>query len=167
MTIYVGIDPGITGAIAILGNEGQFIHALRVPIIEAGNARKEYDLRQMSNIFLDVMTNTEEKISCWIEKQTTAPGDGRVGIFRFGIGYGMWQGLLTGLGVPFEFVTPQRWQGAMLAGHPRSGRDQIKVSAVAVAKNLFPPIPIKFKKDWGMADAALIAEYGRRAQAKE
>ena len=36
------------------------------------------------------------------------------------------------------------------------------MSAVSAAKSLFPDLPIKVKADWGLADAALIAEYARR-----
>ena len=95
-----------------------------------------------------------------IEKVGTLPRDGRVGAFNFGVGYGLWLGLLSGLYIPYMEITPQAWQSKMLAGLPKG--PQTKASAVRASKSLFPHIPIGAKADWGMADAALIAEYTRR-----
>mgnify|MGYP003114715160 FL=1 len=90
----------------------------------------------------------------------TFPRDGRVGAFNFGVGYGLWLGLLSALFIPYMEITPQLWQSRMLAGLPRGPK--VKASAMRAAKSLFPHIPIGVKADWGMADAALLAEYARR-----
>jgi hypothetical protein len=58
------------------------------------------------------------------------------------------------------FVRPQRWQQEMLDGFPRG--EATKASAVRIAKSRWPDIPISLKSDWGIADAALIAEWHRR-----
>jgi len=158
----VGIDPGITGAVMVMDESGELQRALRTPIVVV-KGKKAYDLQLMRDVLRGAHLEAEKEggsVLVGIEKVHTLPRDGRVGAFRFGMGFGMWLGLLSGLFIPYVEVTPQRWQGRMLAGYPRG--DQTKTSAVLVAKGRWPHIPIDAKADWGMADAALIAEYTRR-----
>ena len=162
MKRIVGIDPGITGAVVVLDEEGEIQRALRTPIVIV-KGKKAYDLSLMREVLRGAFRDAEKSggiAMVGIEKVHSLPRDGRVGAFRFGMGFGMWLGLLSGLFIPYTEVTPQRWQGKMLAGHPRG--DQTKTSALLVAKSRWPHIPIEVKADWGMADAALIAEYTRR-----
>ena len=158
----VGIDPGITGAVVVLDDSGDLQRALRTPILIV-KGKKAYDLQMMREVLRKAHYEAEKEggsAMVGIEKVHSLPRDGRVGAFRFGTGYGMWRGLLSGLFLPYTEITPQRWQARMLAGHPRG--DQTKTSAVLVSKGRWPHIPIEVKADWGMADAALIAEYTRR-----
>ena len=158
--IHIGIDPGITGAIVLLDADGQLLSAFRTPVIPG--PKREYDLQAMIACLEGAMGNGYR---CTIEKVGAMPNDGRVGAFNFGRGYGLWLGMMSALGIGFAEVTPQRWQARMLAGQPRG--KQTKASAVKVAKGLWPEIPIRVKADWGIADAALIAEFGRRVSKGE
>ena len=156
--VILGIDPGLTGAVAILNAQGvSMMDALRTPTLKATKRgqKTEYDLPGMRNILLH-----HDPLLVGIEKVHSMPHDGHSSAFRFGQGYGLWLGLLAGLGIPFVELPPQRWQSRMLAGHPRGA--QTKISAVKVSQGLWPDIPIHYKADWGMADAALIGEYARR-----
>ena len=156
--IFIGIDPGITGGIVALGSDGSFIGSYRTPIIK-DKSKRHYDIRGMAEV-LEELLDQRERLFCGIEKVGTLPRDGRVGAFNFGKGYGIWLGIMAGLAIPYIEVPPQRWQGPMLSGLPRG--PQTKTSAVSRARSLFPSLPIKVKADWGMADAALIAEHTRR-----
>ena len=153
----LGIDPGISGGIAFLDADGFLEWGVRTPIIQG--KKREYDVRGM-RATLTRAASASDSLLVTIEKVHTLPRDGRVGAFNFGCGYGLWLGLLTGLEIPYMEVGPQRWQAAMLAGLPRG--PHTKTSAVRAAKSLFPTIPVQVKADWGIADAALIAGYGRR-----
>jgi hypothetical protein len=158
----VGIDPGITGAIVVLNEDGSIVRCERTPII-IEKSKKAYDIQRMRDIIVRAAKEAEHengRALVGIEKVHTHPRDGRVGAFRFGVGYGLWLGLISGSFTPYMEITPQIWQSRMLAGLPRG--PQIKASAVQASKALFPHIPIGAKADWGMADAALIAEYSRR-----
>ena len=157
---FVGIDPGLTGAIVSLFGDGRLCWAYRTPIITAGKGGREFDLPAMRRLLIEGKHSPPDDTLVGIEKVHTFPRDGRVGAFNFGRGYGMWLGLLAGLRIGHIEITPQRWQATLLAGLPRG--PHIKVSAVKAAKGLWPNIPIVAKADWGMADAALIAEYTRR-----
>ena len=155
--ICVGIDPGVTGGIAFLDAEtGELIHAARTPILPVPG-KKEYDIQGMRQM---LAPEDYELRLVTIEKVGVMPRDGRVGAFSFGCGYGIWLGLMAALAIPYIEVPPQRWQSKMLAGLPRGPKS--KASAMRAAKSLFPNIPVRVKADNGIADAALLAEYGRR-----
>ena len=158
MKVIVGIDPGLTGGIAFISTDGTGIAVAsqRTPILSVGGKR-DYDIPGMRRTLCD--HPYEIKMVC-IERVHTLPRDGRVGAFRFGTGYGIWLGMIGALQLPSMEVTPQRWQATMLAGLPRGPKT--KVSAVRASTSLFPTLPLKVKADWGIADAALLAEYARR-----
>jgi len=156
MGVCIGIDPGVTGGVTILdADSGRLIEAARTPILPVPG-KKEYDLNAMR----ETLARWDEVRLVTIEKVGVMPHDGRVGAFSFGCGYGIWLGLMAALSIPYMEVPPQRWQSKMLAGLPRGPKS--KASAMRAAKSLFPTIPVRVKADNGIADAALIAEYGRR-----
>jgi crossover junction endodeoxyribonuclease RuvC len=94
-----------------------------------------------------------------IEQVHAMPGEGAVGAFSFGTGYGIWLGLLAALQVPHQFVTPQAWKKLMLAGGAKE-----KDAARLKAMQLYPCVAdrLTLKKHHGRADALLIAEWARR-----
>lgn len=157
IAVCLGIDPGVTGGVAVMeAGTGRLLSGSRTPILPVAG-KKHYDLLGMK----DALAQPEYEIRLVaIEKVGVMPRDGRVGAFNFGCGYGIWLGLLAGLGIPYLEVQPQRWQSKMLAGLPRGPKS--KASAMRAAKSLFPTINIRVKADNGIADAALIGEYGRR-----
>lgn len=156
--MVMGIDPGIGGGVVALSQDGFLDYALRTPVIK-DKSKRHYDIPGMVAAITDASDRTDDLLVA-IEKVGAMPRDGRVGAFSFGKGYGIWLGILGARSIPYLEVMPQRWQGRMLAGLPRG--PQTKTSAVQRCKALFPTLPIKVKADWGMADAALIAEYARQ-----
>ncbi len=162
MSVYIGIDPGLTGAIAVLDEDGQMLDAIRTPIITAsGKGKSEYDLPAMVQTLAFWQSAVGGGIHLVTLEQVSAmPHDGVTSAFRFGVGVGLWRGILIGMQIPVMQAKPQAWQREALAGRPKGG--MVKTSSVAAAQERWPSIPIKFKRDWGMADAAHIAEFGRR-----
>ena len=154
---FIGIDPGLGGAVVVLSDSViESVH--RTPTIAIGKgARRQFNVTAMRSILEAVEPH---EVMVGIEKVASMPRDGRAGAFRFGQGYGIWLGLLSGLRLPHVEIPPQRWQARMLAGHPRG--PHTKTSAVAAFSSLFPNMPLVRKADWGIADAGLIAEYARR-----
>ena len=162
---FIGIDPGITGGFAVLSETGRYLHGARTPVIPppSGKGRKLYDVPTMRDLLKFAMNDESAGYAmCGIEKVASGPGEGAVGAFSFGRGLGLWHGLLSGLGIPYVEVRPQAWQAKMLAGHPRG--KAVKQSAVSVAKSRWPSMDLKVKLDWGIADAALIAEFTRKIE---
>ena len=89
-----------------------------------------------------------------LEKVHSFPG--AVGAFNFGMGFGIWQGLLTALGIPYTLVSPQTWKKAMLAD---MGKD--KGASRLRALQLFPVFTEELRSaaSHNKAESLLLAVY--------
>lgn len=142
---FVGIDPGKKGGIAII--DGKDIKA--EPFSEAG--------------FVNILSNIKDGF-CVVEKVGAMPGQGVVSMFSFGQNFGFIQGVLQAYKIPYELVTPQKWKKEFSVTKDKN-------TSIEVVKRLFPDANLKAsersRKDHdGMAEALLMAEYGRRHYAK-
>jgi hypothetical protein len=70
------------------------------------------------------------------------------------------RGILAGIGVPFADVHPSTWKADVFRGVGGSDKDAARM----MAAQLFPSIAEKFalKKSDGIAEAILLADYGKR-----
>jgi crossover junction endodeoxyribonuclease RuvC len=142
----LGVDPGITGAIAFYFPEtsGRVV-ALDLPIADG----------EISAPLVADLIRTYAPSLAIIERVSAMPGQGVVSMFNFGRAYGDVRGVIGALSIPVHFATPQKWKR-----HFRLSSD--KEEARALALRLFPSCADHFKrkKDHGRAEAALIARYG-------
>jgi crossover junction endodeoxyribonuclease RuvC len=142
----IGIDPGVTGAIAFFFPEtpGRVV-ALDLPLANG----------EISAPLLADIIRTYAPALAIIERVSAMPGQGVVSMFNFGRSYGDVRGVIGALNIPVHFVTPQRWKK-----HFRLSSD--KERARALALRLFPACAdsFKLKKHHGRAEAALIAKFG-------
>ena len=143
--ICIGIDPGVSGALAVLreGRDAQVV---------------TWDPEAYKDALRAVSVAGECAVAC-LEKVSAMPKQGVTSMFNFGENFGYIRGLLEANGIPYELVTPKKWQKEF------SVTD--KNSSVEVCKRLFPGVSLrrteKCKKDHdGMSDALLMAEYARR-----
>lgn len=142
--IYIGIDPGKNGSLAILNDEAD---VKLVPF-----DRRKYLLA------LSVLSFKDCK--CCLEHVGAMPGQGVTSMFSFGENFGWLEGLLDAFGISYELVRPQKWKKEFsITGD--------KNSSIAVCRRLFPDVDLKRtdrcrKDDDGMAEALLLAEYARR-----
>jgi crossover junction endodeoxyribonuclease RuvC len=154
MIIY-GIDPGVNGALALLDSETSEVKGVYdTPTIKRDGAkRKDSDWYKMSDLL------AENPDACAIiEDVHYCSGDGGMGSFTFGKSVGLWIGLCLGKGIPFRFVSPQRWKRDM------GLIKQEKIASRELALELFPNLfdSIKLVRDHNKAEAVLIAEWFRR-----
>lgn len=98
----------------------------------------------------------------FVEKAQAMPGNGSVSMFTYGTSFGRIIGWLETLGVPMTLVPPQTWQKMMHMGCTGKPKDRSRqaVRRLFPRENLIPHGCIKLHD--GLADAMLIAEYGRR-----
>ena len=161
--IYVGIDPGKTGAISVIW-ECSKPTVFPMPILpgKKGKSRNEYDILGIRNH----IDSWDMPMFIMVEKSqpmpATMPG-GSLANYNRGVSMG-WTWLLTGMGISHELVAPRTWQKVMLAGTPGSDTKQ---KSIIAAQRLFPGVRLtrterSRKLDDGISDALLIAEYGRR-----
>ena len=141
MKTYIGIDPGKSGAIAFIPPIGEpwtiKNTSTDLELVEAVEEAKELGFELFATI----------------EKVNAMPGNGVTGMFKFGGSFHSLQMLCTALRVPFELVSPQKWQKALTC---LTGGD--KNVTKSRAQNLFPTVKVIHAN----ADALLLAEYGRR-----
>jgi hypothetical protein len=151
---YLGIDPGKNGGIALVNYRGKVIHLVSMP--ETLGDLDEA-LKTCSEFAIDGHT-----ISGALEKVGGYIGKGQPGsaMFNFGKGVGHLQALLYAHEIPYEEITPQKWQKAIGVSSKKEKETgtQWKNRLRGVAQKLFP----RQKITLATADALLIAEYLRR-----
>lgn len=154
----LGIDPGASGALAILsGREPVVFDCPTVQIKVGSKYRTRCDPNGMARL-LDAVLGLRNA-HAFIEKVHANPKQGVSSMFTFGEAFGLWRGILAALRIPHTMVTPQAWKKGMMRGMTTE-----KDSSRARAMELWPDMyeQLKRKKDDGRAEALLIAEYGRR-----
>jgi crossover junction endodeoxyribonuclease RuvC len=164
--MIIGIDPGNSGAVAFIGHGHEYHDVFDLPLMANGKKQQinPHELKRLLEVKMIAalaenkvdMLNGGERFHCYIEKVSAMPGQGVASMFNFGMGYGIIQGVVSALGIPYELVTPQSWKKR--AG--LIGKD--KDNARTMAQQLYPDAPLGRKKDIGRADALLIARFGNR-----
>jgi crossover junction endodeoxyribonuclease RuvC len=140
--IYIGIDPGKSGGIASIN--GVTGHAATIKLTETPADVADW---------LACEKSYPGPIVARIEKVSSSPQMGVTSAFTFGRSFGWLLGVLDVLRIPYEFVTPQKWQKHM--GCLTGGDKNVSKAA---AQRLWPNLKITHAN----ADALLIAEYCRR-----
>lgn len=177
--LVIGIDPGKKGAIAVLSLQG-VLEVRPMPLVAGGKkSRDEYDIRSivehMKGYRTDCRLVTIERSQplSMIPNPKGRPGadpfrPGSIAQFNRGVQRGF-EWLLTALEIPFQLVPPRSWMKVMHAGTP--GTDTKQRSIIA-AQQLFPDVDLRRsprcrKADDGIAEALLLAEFGRRTRSGE
>lgn len=154
MKIFLGVDPGASGAIAVLDEDGVLLEIFDMPVVELkiGKAIKR---RVSPELLAHVVSPYAGSVAC-LEKVSAMPNQGVSSMFAFGESYGIVRGVLATLQISTTLVTPAAWKGAMGLN---AGKDGSRVKAM----QLWPDRVAYFKrvKDDGRAEACLIAEFGR------
>lgn len=147
----VGVDPGFSGAIGIVGDDG-YVEVHDMPVLGEG-AQKFVDGYVLREILLGA--NPRRIV---IEQVSARPGQGVSTMFRFGAAYGAVVAIATSIGCPVSFVTPVKWKRKM--GLVNSSKEASR----ALAIRTFPHARdrLKRKKDDGRAEGLLLADYGRQ-----
>lgn len=151
----IGIDPGNTGAIALLQDNGDFIEVEDMPLMALGK-KNQVNAVELANIIQNyncMALMNDEAVTATVEQVHSMPKQGVSSSFNFGMGYGVIQGVLAALNIPMTLVSPQKWK----KHHSLIGKE--KDCARTLAQQLYPTASLARKKDIGRADAILIARY--------
>ena len=154
----LGIDPGTTGALALVETVDDEIRLASVqpfPTREVAKGKKTATVIDLQGI-VDAVSASLGSI-VYMERVGAMPGNGAVAMFTFGRSVGQVEGIIEAKGLRIEYVTPQTWKARYKI------RD--KPEAVAVAERYFPaarPILARFTKLKRIAcsEAILIARLG-------
>jgi crossover junction endodeoxyribonuclease RuvC len=145
MSITIGVDPGLTGAIALVDSYGVLVAVHDMPTLN-GNVQVEL-LHE-----LDFWFPFYEFNACVIEDVHSMPKQGVASSFKFGRSKGVIEGFFAGVDIPLRYVTPAKWKTDM-----KLKRNKTAARSMACAQ--WPTMADKFArvKDDGRAEAALIA----------
>jgi crossover junction endodeoxyribonuclease RuvC len=154
--IILGIDPGLTGALAFYDMITKTIEVHDMPVMSVvrnGKTKNEVSAALTSDIIAEHLKGMPSV--AFLERVNAMPGQGVTSVFSFGRSSGIIEGVLAAYDIQTHIVIPQRWQKAM---EVRGGKDGSRERAM----QLLPASADKFKlkKHDGRADAALIALYG-------
>lgn len=147
--MFVGIDPGKSGGIALIPQCGCSCKAFIMPLKDGVIDIQAID-KQVFSITLAVIENVH-----------AFPGQGVVSTFTFGKMYGMLLGWLEMRYAKYVVVDPRKWKNRILDGTTKD-----KEAAISYAKETYPDVDltpgrIRTPHD-GIADAVCMAEYARR-----
>lgn len=156
----IGIDPGLTGAVALLEN-GQFQAVHDIPLTTNSAGKRMPCAHGVALLLRDYRPDLvviEE-----VNAMPSAPGkDGRrrtmgaQSMFNFGRGFGLVEAAAVILTLKVEYVRPAAWKRK--CGLINAKKDTHR----ELALDIFPTAQdeLRLKKHHGRADALLIARYG-------
>ena len=150
----LGIDPGLSGAIAILENK-KVLTLFDMPVMAEGKKnKKQLNSAQLVKIIQE-NTLKEEDISVVVEQVNAMPGQGVTSMFNFGQSFGVLKGICSAMRLPMFFVRPAKWK--RYYNLINSEKDASRTRAIEI----FPDFSSQLskKKDSNKADAILIASF--------
>ena len=144
--ICLGIDPGLSGAVALLGHG--YLAVADMPVMGTGRQRL------VNGAELTLRLRGWNPDIANIERAGAFPGQGVSSMFKFGRCLGVVEGILHGLTCPTEYVAASVWKR-----HFSLPKD--KESSRMKALQLFPGLAqnLTRKKDENKAEALLIAHW--------
>jgi crossover junction endodeoxyribonuclease RuvC len=158
--IYIGIDPGLTGAIGVLMERASAVYDMPTTVSGKGVVKREVSAAQLA-FLLDAVI-PEGECSVILERTSAMPGQGVASMFSMGVSRGIVLGVLGALKVRFHEVAPQTWK----RHYGLIGADKDRSRTLAL--QLFPTLSsvLGRAKDHNRAEALLLAEYLRTEIAK-
>tara|TARA_R110002020_G_scaffold276042_2_gene491252 strand:- start:16910 stop:17494 length:585 start_codon:yes stop_codon:yes gene_type:complete len=169
--IFLGIDPGSTGALAFVhARSPESSVAVDIPTTKIVKKKKggkssyrtHTDLGALWELFAMILDNDEfSMIRVVIEHQQPIPRDTALTGFTVGRNFGMWPLFLYSHGMSHETVRPVVWKRKM--GLIKKDKEAARLQA----QKMFPGASLSRKKDHNRAEALLIAEYARLRSSEE
>jgi len=150
MSLIIGIDPGLSGALAILGPAGELERLEDLPVIRDGRLAW-VDGGALQSLLLDTLNG--RPVRAIVERVSAMPRQGVASAFNFGVGFGSVLGVLQALHIGIELVTPAVWKRAL---HLSAD----KAASLHKARLLYPSAELHLVKHDGRAEALLLAHYG-------
>ena len=150
----IGIDPGLSGAIAILENN-KVLNIFDIPVMSEGKKNK----RQLNSALLVSLLkdniDSKEEVAVVVEQVNAMPGQGVTSMFNFGQTFGAIKGICAALDLPIFFVRPSKWKKHFELIN--SSKDWSRTKAI----EMYPKLSnqLSKKKDVNKSDAILIARF--------
>ena len=152
--VYIGIDPGLNGGIAVLSDMCEVVFLQKMPPTPA-------DLHEFLQEVVTLCKRDNVTLTAFLEDVGHGlPGQSSSATAKFARHCGHLEMALLALGIKTVTVTPAKWQKEFQLGKSSGKKTEWKNKLKAKAQQLYPVM-----SKWitlATADALLIAEYGRR-----
>ena len=157
----IGIDPGLSGGIAVL-DDLKIFDIYDMPIMSEGKKNKsQLNSAQLVNIIKkNIISNGDTFLI--VEQVSAMPGQGVTSMFNFGQTFGSIKGICAALNLPIFFVRPAKWKKHF--DLINSSKDASRTKVIEMYPSISPRL--SKKKDVNKADAILIARYFRDCRAQ-
>lgn len=149
--IILGIDPGITGAIAKLN--GSILEVDDIPV-----AGKRVELQALLDKLWQYIENESDEVRAFIERAQAMPKQGVVSTFNYGMTYGMLLAALAAAEIPYEEVSAAKWKRALRISKEKDVARRRASELMPQGASCWP-----LKKHHNRAEAALIAWWGKES----
>ena len=157
----IGIDPGLSGAIAVL-DDLKIFDLFDMPIMPEGKKNKnQLNSAQLVNIIKKNLIPSGDTFLI-VEQVSAMPGQGVTSMFNFGQTFGSIKGICAALNLPIFFVRPAKWKKHF--DLINSSKDASRTKVIEMYPSISPRL--SKKKDVNKADAILIARYFRDCRAQ-
>lgn len=161
--IVVGIDPGLTGGIAVLDCHRRVKRLTPMPV-----AAGLVDSYAIASTLRSLVGDPLDPPDVFLELVGAMPRQGVTSTFKFGRVFGAVEGVVGALQYPLHLIRPKVWQKVAHEGVPASADP--KERSIAAASRLYPSVDLvrgttatrerATKPHLGLVDALLIAHYG-------
>ena len=163
--IVVGVDPGLTGALSMLGHRAELLHLEDMPVMQRGDGsgavKNQVNCSALSELLREWLDPYDKnQIHVFIEQAQSMPAvikgkvvQGGASIFSTGLTAGMIEGVVASRGYPHTLVRPAEWKKVFKL---KSAKEQAR----ALAQRMYPEASLHRMKDHDRAESLLIAKYG-------
>ncbi len=158
----IGIDPGVTGAYAILEPDGVLLTVEDLPISEWGRAKWTDAQTLCSALFRWLEGKPARAV---VEHTHAMPQMGTIAANSKGMTLGSVLAALQMAGIGFELVSPASWKNDLGLAGGKTDRDRKRL-ALQRARCLYPCDALEREKDHNRGEAILIAHWARERRAR-
>lgn len=149
MTLFLGVDPGLGGAVALVDGNGRMVMVEDMPVMARGAGRVKHEVDAAGLLHL-LRPQAVDIAFCTVERVGARPGQGTASMFSLGHSAGVIDGILAALQVAHETMSAAKWK--RLADLPAE-----KGLVLAAARRRWPGAPLTRVKDDGRAEALFLA----------
>ena len=160
--ILIGVDPGLTGAMAMLGHRGEYLHLEDIQTMQRMHAPRKGGVKNQVNCYA-----VKEHLRSWlqpydknevhavIELPIAFPGQQIQTVASSFLTAGHLEGVIQSMGIAHTLVLPSEWKKAMKLTSSKEQSRAMALRAWPDAAHL-----LQRMKDHNRSEALLIARYG-------
>jgi len=158
----LGIDPGLTGALAMIGHRGEFLHLADIPVMERlssprkGGVKNQVNCAALRELLLEWLSSIDRAaLHATIEMPIAFPGQQIQTVASSFLTAGHIEGVVQSMKIAHELVRPADWKKAAKL---TASKEQCRAAAI----RRWPEAAhhLARVKDHNRAEALLIARYG-------